>query len=114
MKVAYVNGRYVPQPDAVVHVEDRGFQFADAVYEVWAVLDGKLSDAQGHFIRLERSLRELAITIPRSRPALLAILRETVRRNRGERRYRLSADHPRGPRPAITPSRQPTPRRRSW
>ncbi len=81
MKVAYVNGCYVPQPDAVVHIEDRGFQFADAVYEVWAVLDGKLTDAEGHFARLERSLGELSISAPRSRPALLAVLRETVRRN---------------------------------
>ncbi len=82
MKIAYVNGRYVPQPDAVVHIEDRGFQFADAVYEVWAVLDRRLSDAEGHFARLERSLGELRIASPRSRPALLAILREVVRRNR--------------------------------
>ena len=81
MRVAYVNGRYVSQSDAVVHIEDRGFQFADGVYEVWAVLDGRLADAEGHFERLERSLRELAIASPRSRGALSAILRETVRRN---------------------------------
>ncbi len=81
-RIAYVNGRYVPQSDAVVHIEDRGFQFADAVYEVWAILDGRLSDAEGHFTRLERSLGELSIAVPRSRPALLAILREVVRRNR--------------------------------
>ena len=59
-----------------------GFQFADGVYEVWAVLGGRLADAEGHFARLERSLGELRIASPRSRPALLAILRETVRRNR--------------------------------
>ena len=82
MRVAYVNGRYLHHADAAVHIEDRGFQFADGVYEVWAVLGGRLADAQGHFDRLERSLRELAIATPRSRPALLAILRETVRRNR--------------------------------
>ena len=81
-RVAYVNGRYRAHADAVVHVEDRGFQFADAVYEVWAVLDGRLADADGHFARLERSLRELSIRVPRSRAALLAILREVVRRNR--------------------------------
>ena len=80
-RVAYVNGRYLPHAHAVVHVEDRGFQFADAVYEVWAVLGGRLTDADGHFTRLERSLGELRITVPRSRAALLAILRETVRRN---------------------------------
>ena len=81
-RVAYVNGRYVPHADAVVHVEDRGFQFADGVYEVWAVLGGRLADAEGHFARLQRSLGELRITAPRSRAALLAVLRETVRRNR--------------------------------
>ena len=82
MRIAYVNGRYHPHADATVHVEDRGFQFADAVYEVWAVLDGKLCDAEGHFARLERSLGELSIRPPRSRAALLTILRETLRRNR--------------------------------
>ena len=81
-RVAYVNGRYVPHAEAVVHVEDRGFQFADGVYEVWAVLGGRLADAEGHFVRLERSLAELVIAAPRPRPALWAILRETVRRNR--------------------------------
>jgi D-alanine transaminase len=81
VRIAYVNGRYVRQADAAVHIEDRGFQFADGVYEVWAVLDGRLADAEGHFTRLERSLRELRIAEPRSRPALLAILREVVRRN---------------------------------
>ncbi len=81
-RIAYVDGRYVQHARAVVHVEDRGFQFADAVYEVWAVLDGRLADAQGHFARLERSLGELRIKPPCSRAALLAILRECVRRNR--------------------------------
>ena len=80
-RIAYVNGRYVPQGQAVVHIEDRGFQFADGVYEVWAVLEGRLADAEGHFNRLERSLGELRIAPPRSRLALTAILRETVRRN---------------------------------
>ena len=80
-RVAYVNGRYVPHTFAHVHVEDRGFQFADGVYEVWAVLDGRLADADGHFARLARSLAELRIAEPRSHPALLSILRETVRRN---------------------------------
>ena len=80
-RIAYVNGRYVPHAQASVHVEDRGFQFADGVYEVWAVLDGRLADADGHFTRLARSLGELRIAEPRSRPAWLSILRETVRRN---------------------------------
>ncbi len=80
-RIAYVNGRFVPHGEAVVHVEDRGFQFADGVYEVWAVLGGKLADAAGHFERLERSLGELSMPMPMARSALTVILRETVRRN---------------------------------
>ena len=81
-RIAYVNGRYLPHAHAAVHIEDRGFQFADAVYEVWAVLDGRLVDVEGHLARLERSLGELAIDWTRSRAALLAAVHETVRRNR--------------------------------
>jgi D-alanine transaminase len=81
-RIAYVNGRYVPQGEAAVHIEDRGYQFADAVYEVWALFDGKLGDPQGHFARLERSLGELSIEMPMSRAALTLVLKETVRRNR--------------------------------
>jgi D-alanine transaminase len=81
-RVAYVNGRFVPHGQAVVHIEDRGYQLADAVYEVWALFDGKLADAEGHFARLERSLSELAIDMPMSRAALTLVLREAVRRNR--------------------------------
>ena len=81
-RTAYLNGRFVPHGQASVHVEDRGFQLADGVYEVWAVLDGRLSDAEGHFVRLERSLDELRIRRPMGRSALLAVLREAVRRNR--------------------------------
>jgi D-alanine transaminase len=79
---AYVNGRFAPHGQAVVHVEDRGFQFADGVYEVWAVFDGKLADYQGHMDRLDRSLDELRIERPMTRAALTAVLRETLRRNR--------------------------------
>jgi D-alanine transaminase len=81
-RVAYVNGRFVPQGQAVVHIEDRGYQLADAVYEVWALFDGKLADAEGHFARLERSLGELRIPMPMSRAALTLVLKEAVRRNR--------------------------------
>ena len=81
-RVAYVNGRFVRQTEAGVSVEDRGFQFADGVYEVWAVMDGRLADAEGHFERLERSLGELRIARPMSRAALQQVLRETARRNR--------------------------------
>lgn len=81
-RFAYVNGRFVPQAEAVVHIEDRGYQFADAVYEVWALFGGRLADAEGHFARLERSLGELSIAMPMSRRALTAVLKEAVRRNR--------------------------------
>ncbi|NEX92057.1 D-amino-acid transaminase [Caulobacter sp. 17J65-9] len=81
-RVAYVNGRFVPHGQAVVHVEDRGYQFADGVYEVWAVFDGRLADYQGHMDRLDRSLDELRIERPMSRGALTSVLRETIRRNR--------------------------------
>lgn len=81
-RIAYVNGRFVPHGDAVVHIEDRGYQFADAVYEVWALFDGRLADPEGHFARLERSLGELSIPMPMSRKALTLVLKEAVRRNR--------------------------------
>ena len=81
-RVAYVNGAYVPHGQAVIHVEDRGFQFADGVYEVWSVFDGKLADFDGHMTRLVRSLTELRIDVPMTRDALTRVLKETVRRNR--------------------------------
>lgn len=81
-RVAYVNGQYQPHGQATVHVEDRGFQFADGVYEVWSVFDGRLADFDGHMTRLHRSLNELRIDIPMTRQALGRVLNETVRRNR--------------------------------
>jgi D-alanine transaminase len=81
-RIAYVNGRFLPHAEAFVHIEDRGYQLADAVYEVWALFGGKLGDAEGHFRRLERSLSELRIAMPMSRAALTLVLKETVRRNR--------------------------------
>lgn len=81
-RIAYVNGRYAPYREAAVHVEDRGFQFADGVYEVIAVVRGRLVDEQGHLDRLDRSLDELRIARPMSRAALSVVLHETVRRNR--------------------------------
>ena len=81
-RIAYVNGRFVPKAEAVVHIEDRGYQLADGVYEVWALFGGKLADPEGHFVRLERSLSELRIDMPMSRKALTVVLKETVRRNR--------------------------------
>ena len=81
-RIAYVNGRYVPHQSAAVHIEDRGYQFADAVYEVCEVRGGKMVDMPRHFTRLERSLSELRIRLPMPLPALTMILREVVRRNR--------------------------------
>jgi D-alanine transaminase len=81
-RIAYVNGRYVPMRDAMVHVEDRGYQFADGVYEVCEVRGGRLIDERRHLDRLERSLGELRIRMPVSRAALGVILHEVVARNR--------------------------------
>ena len=81
-RIAYVNGRYVPHGQARVHIEDRGYQFADGVYEVMAVRDGVLIDLEAHNDRLERSLSELQIAMPMRRAALSQVMRETVRRNR--------------------------------
>ena len=81
-RVAYVNGRFVRHAEAAVHIEDRGYQLADGVYEVWAVFDGKLIDTKGHFERLERSLGELRIPTPMSEASLKLVLAEAVRRNR--------------------------------
>ncbi len=60
-RIAYVNGRYLPHREATVHVEDRGYQFADGVYEVCEVRAGQLVDERRHMERLVRSLTELRI-----------------------------------------------------
>jgi len=77
-----VNGRYAPHREAAVHVEDRGYQFADGVYEVIAVRNGRFVDAGPHLDRLDRSLGELRIAPPMGRGALLFVLQEVRRRNR--------------------------------
>ena len=81
-RVVYVDGRYEPWAEARVHAEDRGFQFADAIYEVCEIRDGEIVDETRHLERLERSLRELSIDIPMSRAAFGIVMRETRRRNR--------------------------------
>ncbi len=81
-RIAYVNGRYERHGEASVHIEDRGFQFADAVYEVWSVFDGRLADYSGHMLRLWRSLDALSIPHPMSEPALSVILNTVIRKNR--------------------------------
>jgi D-alanine transaminase len=81
-RIAYVNGRYVPHAEAAIHIEDRGYQFADGVYEVVAVRDGHFVDNELHLARLERSLRELRIAPPMPRRSLELVMAEVVRRNR--------------------------------
>ena len=81
-RIAYVNGRYLPHGAAGVHIEDRGLQFGDSIYEVWGVREGRLLDEAGHLGRLERSLKALELAAPMSRDALRFVLREVLRRNR--------------------------------
>jgi D-alanine transaminase len=81
-RFAYVNGRYVARADAAVDVEDRGYQFADGVYEVIGVTRGQPVDLEPHLERLERSLAELRIPWPCGRAALRLVIRQVVRRNR--------------------------------
>jgi D-alanine transaminase len=81
-RIVYVHGRYTRYADAAIHVEDRGFQFADAIYEVVEVLGRQLVDERRHLDRLERSLRELGMGLPMARGALQHVMRETIRRNR--------------------------------
>jgi D-alanine transaminase len=81
-RYAYVNGRYLPFRHATVHVEDRGYQFADGVYEICEVRGGRLIDERRHLERLQRSLKEIKIPLPMSVRALGVVLREVVSRNR--------------------------------
>jgi D-alanine transaminase len=81
-RIIYCNGRYVPYGEAMIHAEDRGFQFGDAIYEVCEVMDGRLVDETRHMDRLERSLNALQMPQPMSRAAWSRVLRETIRRNR--------------------------------
>ncbi|MEN3952330.1 D-amino-acid transaminase [Iodidimonas sp. SYSU 1G8] len=81
-RVAYVNGRYLPYAHAAIHVDDRAVQFADAAYEVIAVIGGRIADLDPHLDRLDRSLGELRIANYPPRAALAVIARQMVRRNR--------------------------------
>lgn len=80
-RIVYVNGEYLPEEDAKISVFDRGFLFADGVYEVAAVIDGKLVDNDAHLTRLARSMSELKITPPGSGQEIAAIMQEMVKRN---------------------------------
>ena len=80
-RIAYVAGQYLMHRQAAVHIEDRGYQFADGVYEVFAVNGGRLVDEAPHLARLHRSLAELRIALPLGDAALKIVIREIVRRN---------------------------------
>lgn len=110
-RIAYVNGSYRPLSEAAVSIEDRGYQFADGVYEVCAVLGGRLLDLDAHLDRLDYSLQELAIAWPMTRRALGLVLGHVLRLNRLRdgllymqvTRGAARRDHP-FPSPAVPPS----------
>ncbi|AMK24998.1 MULTISPECIES: D-amino-acid transaminase [unclassified Sphingobium] len=81
MSVAYLNGRFVPLEQAQVSVLDRGFLFADGIYEVAAVIDGRLVDSASHLARLERSTGAIGIALPLSLAEIEAAQKELVARN---------------------------------
>jgi D-alanine transaminase len=81
-RIAYVNGRYLPQREASVNIEDRGYQFGDGIYEVVHLYKGRFIDEKRHLDRLERSVGEIRLPMPMSREALLHVLHEVARRNR--------------------------------
>jgi len=81
VRTVFVNGKYVPEDEASISIFDRGFLFADGVYEVTSVLDGRLVDFDGHFTRLRRSLGELEMKMEMSRNELLAMHRALVEKN---------------------------------
>jgi D-alanine transaminase len=82
LRIAYVNGRYVRGDHAMIHIEDRGYQFSDGVYEVCEVREGRIIDEARHMARLQRSLDELRMAGPMPQSALAIVMRECVRRNR--------------------------------
>jgi len=79
--IAYVNGSFVPLSEAKVSVLDRGFLFADGIYEVAAVLDRKLVDNASHLSRLQRSVGEIALPLPETLERIQEIQKELVARN---------------------------------
>src|SRR5580698_9821538 len=80
-RVAYVDGRYIRHDLACVHIEDRGLQFADSIYEVFGMFGGHIYDEEEHLDRLGRSLREITLEMPMGRGPLKFVLRELARRN---------------------------------
>ncbi|KFC64111.1 putative D-alanine aminotransferase [Bosea sp. LC85] len=80
-RIVYVNGEYLPEEEARISIFDRGFIFGDGIYEVSAVLGGKLVDCDAHLARLERSCGEIRLALPWSRAELIAIHEELIKRN---------------------------------
>src|SRR5262249_15637075 len=111
-RISYVDGRYVQHGRAGVHIEDRGLQLGDSVYEVCAIVDGHLMDEEEHLDRLARSVGEIEMAMPMPRNALKLVMHEVARRN-GVRdgllylqvtRGAVRRDHPipdKGPRPSL-------------
>ena len=83
-RIVYVKFVYRPYAEAAVHVEDRGYQFSDGVYEAFALHNGHMVFEEPHLDRLERSLGELEMAPPMVRTALKVVMRETIRRNRSK------------------------------
>lgn len=83
-QIAYVNGSFVPLTEAKVSILDRGFLFADGIYEVAAVLDGKLVDNASHLARLARSVGEISLALPESLSRIEEIQHELIARNQLE------------------------------
>ncbi|MBN9450148.1 MAG: D-amino-acid transaminase, partial [Bosea sp.] len=81
-RTVHVNGAYLPEEDATISIFDRGFIFGDGIYEVSAVLGGKLVDCEAHLIRLERSCNEIGLKLAWSRDELIAIHQELIARNK--------------------------------
>lgn len=80
-RIVYVNGEFVPEEDAKVSVFDRGFMFADGVYEVSSVIRGKLIDNEGHMVRLQRSMNELDMPAPATNEEIEAIQKQLIEKN---------------------------------
>jgi len=103
--IAYVNGRYQRVSDLAIGLDDRGFQFADSIYEVWGVRGGRLLDESGHHARLKRSLNALEIAMPMPEASLRVVLKETMRRNRvTDGLIYLQISRGRAPRDHVFPS----------
>ena len=116
-RIVYVNGQFLPEEEAKISIFDRGFLFADAVYEVTSVIDGRLVDNAAHLARLQRSLNELRMAIPMPAEKIEATQIEMVERNaldEGSLYLQISrgvADrdfaYPKAPRPSLVMFTQP-------